>query len=159
MTGWFGEFERLWKKVSVAQPNKNLSQDIQSWAKIYWRLTEYKTGMTPPDDTFSGMETCANNMWYISIYKLGVDIKRLWKHNNRKLKSVQPIGRSKIKCGVVGGNHYCINIHSMIMIIKTLLMLNIKQNTNYSGCESICLQYHYMHLIYNSQYNSYLKNQ
>lgn len=57
--------------------------------------------MMPPDDTFSEMEICGNNLWYISVYKLGTDIPRVWKHNNGKQKSVQPIGRSKIKCGVV----------------------------------------------------------
>ena len=58
--------------------------------------------MMPPEDTFSEMETCGNNLWYISVYKLGIDIHRPWKHNNGKLKSVQPISRSKIKCGVWG---------------------------------------------------------
>ena len=57
--------------------------------------------MTPPDDTYSEMETSRNNLWYISVHKLGTDTHRLWKHNNGKLKSVLPIGRSKIKCGVV----------------------------------------------------------
>jgi len=114
--------------------------------------------MMPPDDTFTEAETCGNNLWYIAVHKLGIDIHRLWKHSNGKLKSVQPIGRSKIKCGVGVGNHYCIKIHSMIMIIKTLFMLNIKQNTNYSGCESICLQNHYMQLIYNSQYKLFKKS-
>jgi len=43
--------------------------------------------MTPPDDSFSEMETCGNTLWYISVYKLGTDIYRLWKHNNGKLVS------------------------------------------------------------------------
>jgi hypothetical protein len=99
--------------------------------------------MMPPDDTFSEMETCGNNLWHISVYKTSIYLQGLWQHNNGTLKSVQPIGRLKIKCG--RANHYCINIHSVTMINKTVLMLYVKQNTDYSGRESICLQYHYKH--------------
>ena len=52
--------------------------------------------MMPPDDTFSKVETCGNDLWYIAVYKLAIDIHKLWKHNNGKLKSGQPISRSKI---------------------------------------------------------------